>query len=387
MQIPKWPVYGERELELLREVLESGRWGGHNEMLGQLEESFASFQHCAHGLSLANGTVALEVALEVAGVGPGDEVIVPAISFISTATAVSRIGATPVFVDIEPYTFNLDPERAAAAVSGKTKALIVVHFGGQVADMDRLGRLAAERELILIEDAAQAHGSEWSARRAGSLGLAGIFSFQNSKVMTCGEGGMLTTNDAELAARARSLADQGRRAGGGWFHHYSLGTNYRMTAFQAAVLVAQLERLPEQIRLRSRNAALLRAELGGVEGLRFQETPPQVTAHCCYLLLGRIDAARFGATRDEFHRALAAQGIPCTPFYPHTLYANPLYQPGGCRVEPCPVSEACITDAFWLPQRVLMGDEETTRAVAAALREVGRERQEREPRAYGLRNR
>ncbi len=368
MQIPKWPVYGERELELLREVLESGRWGGHNEMLGRLEESFALFQHCAHGVSLANGTVALEAALEAAGVGPGDEVIVPAISFISTATAVSRIGATPVFVDIEPYSFNLDPERASAAVSAKTKALIVVHFGGQVADMDRLGRLAAERGLILIEDAAQAHGSEWNGRRAGSLGVAGIFSFQNSKVMTCGEGGMLTTNDAELAARVRAMADQGRRAGGGWFHHYSLGTNYRMTAFQAAVLLAQLERLPEQIRLRNRNAALLRAELAGVEGLRFQEAPPQATAHSCYLLLGRIDAALFGATRDEFHQALAAQGVPCTPFYPHTLYANPLYRQGGCRVEPCPVSEACIADAFWLPHRVLMGDEETTREIAAVIR-------------------
>ena len=372
MRIPNWPAWGEREAELLREVLESGQWGGFNPIVKRLETDFAAFQHCAHGVSLANGTVALEVALQAAGVGPGDEVIVPAISFISTATAVSRVGATPVFVDIEPFTFNMDPERAAAAVSPQTKALIAVHFGGQLADMDRLLHLAAERSLVLIEDAAHAHGSEWNGRRAGSLGLLGTFSFQNSKVMTCGEGGMLVSNDAELAARVRSMADQGRRPGEGWFFHFELGTNYRLTAWQAAVLVAQLERLPEQIVLRTRNAERLRAELADVPGLRFQEVPPQANAHSWYLLLGRIEADKFGATRDEFHQALTARGIPCTPFYPHPLYANPLYRAGGCRVEPCPVSEACIDDAFWLPQRVLMGDEETTREIGAAIRAAGR---------------
>jgi len=372
MRLPKWPVYGERERELLREVLESRQWGGFNPIVQRFEREFAAFQQCAHGVSLANGTVALEVALEAVGVGPGDEVIVPAISFISTATAVSRVGATPVFVDIEPYTFNMDPERAAAAVSPKTRALIVVHFGGQMADMDRLMALTGERGLILIEDAAHAHGSEWNGQRAGSLGRMGTFSFQNSKVMTAGEGGMLTTNDAELAARVRSLADQGRRPGEGWFFHFELGTNYRMTAWQAAVLVAQFERLPEQTELRRRNAALLRAELADVEGLRFQEAPPQAEAHSYYLLLGRIEAGRSGVTRDRFHQALITQGVPCTPFYPHPLYANPLYRPGGCRVEPCPIAEACITDAFWLPQRILMGDGETSRGLAGAIRAAAR---------------
>jgi dTDP-4-amino-4,6-dideoxygalactose transaminase len=367
MRIPKWPVYGERELELLREVLDSRQWGGSHEFVERFERAFAGFQHCAHGVSVANGTVALEVALECAGAGPGAEVIVPAISFISTATAVSRVGATPVFVDIEPFSFNMDPERAAAAITPKTKALLVVHFGGQLADMDRLTRLAAEHDLVLLEDAAHAHGSEWNRQRAGSIGLAGTFSFQNSKVMTCGEGGMITTNDAGLAERARSFANQGRRPGLGWFHHFTLGTNYRLTGFQAAVLLAQLERLPEQIALRNQNARLLRSELADVAGLRFQEVPPQANLHSYYLLLGRIDAPQFGMTRDEFHQALTAQGIPCTPFYPHPLYANPLYQAGGCRVGPCPVSEACIRDAFWISHAVLMGDEETTREIAAAI--------------------
>jgi dTDP-4-amino-4,6-dideoxygalactose transaminase len=238
--------------------------------------------------------------------------------------------------------------------------------------MERLLRLAAERELVLIEDAAHAHGSEWNGRRAGSFGLAGAFSFQNSKVMTAGEGGMLVTNDAGFAERVRSFANQGRRPGQGWFHHYTLGTNYRLSALQAAVLLAQLERLPEQICLRRRNADFLRAELAGIEGLRFQHVPRQVNAHSYYLLLGRIDALRFGMTRDELHRALTAEGIPCTPFYPHPLYGNPIYQSGGCRVEPCPVAEACVEDAFWLPHRVLMGDEDTTRQVAETIRKLHR---------------
>jgi dTDP-4-amino-4,6-dideoxygalactose transaminase len=310
------------------------------------------------------------MALEAAGVRPGDEVIVPAITFISTATAVSRIGATPVFVDIEPYTFNMDPARADAAVSQKTKAIIVVHFGGPLADMDRLMALAGERDLILIEDAAHAHGSEWDGRRAGSLGLAGSFSFQNSKVMTSGEGGILTTCDAEFAERARSLGNQGRRTGGGWFHHYTLGTNSRITAWQAAVLLAQLERLPEQIRQRTHNAELLKKELAGIDGLVFQQAPPKANVNSYYLLLGRIDERRFCMSRDEFHKRITAAGVPCAAFYPHPLYGNPLYQQGGCRVEPCPVSEACIQDAFWFPHRVLMGDEETTREIAAAIRAV-----------------
>jgi dTDP-4-amino-4,6-dideoxygalactose transaminase len=373
MNIPNWPVWGEREAELLRQVLESQKWGGYHELVGRLENEFAAFQHCAHGVAAANGTVTLEMALDAAGVQPGDEVIVPAISFISTATAVSRVGATPVFVDIEPYSFNMDPERAAAAVSARTRAMIVVHFGGPMAEMDRLGALARERNLALIEDAAHAHGSEWGGRRAGSLGVAGSFSFQNSKVMTAGEGGMLITNDAEFAARVRSMADQGRRAGGGWFHHYTLGTNYRMTAWQAAVLLAQLERLPGQICLRARNAALLKRETAGVAGLRWQEIPAKANALSWYLMLGRIDAARFGKTRDEFQQAMVAAGVPCTPYYPHTLYGNPLYREGGCRVEPCPVAEETVRDAFWFPHRVLLAGEDDIREVARVIRQIGKE--------------
>jgi dTDP-4-amino-4,6-dideoxygalactose transaminase len=368
MQIPKWPMATEREMRLLREVLEGNQWGGFHEFVERFEKSFAAFQHCRHGVSAANGTLALEMAMAAAGIGPGDEVIVPAISFVSTATAVSRAGAIPVFVDIEPHTFNMDPERAEAAVTPRTKAILPVHFGGPLADMDRIMDLASRRGLLVIEDAAHAHGSEWNGRRAGSFGISSVFSFQNSKVMTAGEGGILLTNDDGTADRARSFANQGRAAGQGWFHHYTLGSNYRITALQAAVLLAQFERLPAQIEVRRRSEEILRAELADLDGLTLQRTPAQVNAHSHYLLLGRIDAARFGISRDAFHKALTGQGIPCTPFYPHPLYGNPMYLEGGCRVEPCPVAEACVRDAFWLPHRVLMADEGTIREIAGVIR-------------------
>ena len=358
MEIPKWPIAGEREKELLLEVLQSDRWGGFHEFVPRFEHEFAAFQHCAFGVSALNGTVTLEMALEATEIGPGDEVIVPAISFISSATAVSRRGAMPVFVDIEPHTFNIDPERAAQAISPRTKAIIAVHFGGPMADMDQLLALG----LPVMEDAAHAQGSEWRGRRAGSLGMAGSFSFQNGKVMTAGEGGVLTSSNAEFISRVKAIANQGRREGEGWFSHYTLGTNFRMTAWQAAVLIAQLERLPEQNCRRARYAAIVREQTAGIPDLVWQHVTPEAQVHTNYLLLGR-----FGKRRDQFHQAMIAAGVPCTPFYPHTLYQNPVYQSGGCRIEPCPVAEACIQDAFWFPHRVLLGTDADAQTLAALI--------------------
>ena len=368
MQIPSWPQADEREAELLRMVLESPQWGGFHPFVAEFEQSFAAYQHAAHGISVFNGTVALELALTVLGIGPGDEVIVPAISFISSATAVSRVGALPVFVDIEPWSFNIDPECVRAAVSPKTKAVMAVHFGGMMCNVDALGAICSERGLFLLEDAAQAHGSEWNGKRAGSLGVAGSFSFQNGKVLCSGEGGILVTSDDEFGERARSIANQGRLTGRSFYEHSQLGTNFRLTGFQAAVLLAQLERLPEQIRKRRINASLLKGLLADIKEVVWQAEPPGVTENSWYLLVARLRKA--GLSRDQFHEQLRAHGVPCTPFYPHTLYKNPLYVKGQCRVTPCPVAEACILDSFWLPHRVLLANEETVRQVADAIREA-----------------
>jgi 3-amino-5-hydroxybenzoate synthase len=364
MAIPSWPVSGPRERELLDEVLSSDRWGGYHPFVGRFEQEFAAFQQCRFGLSACNGTVTIELALEALGIGEGDEVIVPAISFISTATAVSRVRATPVFVDIEADTFNIHPERIRESIGPKTRAIIPVHFGGPMAEMDAITAVASAHGLPILEDAAHAHGSEWNGTRAGSIGAISSFSFQNGKVMTAGEGGILLSNDEGLIDRAREILDQGRRKGEPWFFHYTLGTNYRITAWQSAVLIAQLERLPEQNQRRARNVANIRESLADVRGLHFQRVPDAARVHTNYLLLGWVDG-----DRNAFHKKLTGAGFPCTPFYPHTLYANPLYRDRtNCRVMPCPNSEARIKDAFWIPHRALLGDETDAAALATAIR-------------------
>ncbi len=372
MQIPSWPQADERESELLRMVLESPQWGGFHPFVKEFEDSFAAYQHSAFGISTFNGTVSLELALHVLGIGPDDEVIVPAVSFISTATAVSRIGAIPVFVDIEPYSFNIDPRRVLEAITPKTRAIIAVHFGGSLCDMEALGRICRDYGIHLIEDAAHAHGSAWNGKRAGSFGVFGSFSFQNGKVLCAGEGGILVTSDQEMAEHARSVANQGRIPGHSFYEHHRIGANFRLTAFQAAVLLAQFERLPGQIETRTHNAALLKQQLPDLPELVWQQVPASVTENSHYLLPGRLMDARI--SRDEFQHRLASAGVPCTPFYPHTLYNNPVYQKEGtCRVTPCPVAESCVLDAFWFPHRLLLSDAETITSVAVVIRSALRD--------------
>lgn len=367
MEIPPWPQAGERELELLKAVLESPQWGGFHPFVREFEESFARYQHSPYAISASNGTVTLEVALEVLGIKEPDEVIVPAISFISTATAVSRAGATPVFADLEPWSFNLDPFRVEEAITPRTRAIIPVHFAGTPAELEALCRIARKHSLHMIEDAAHAHGSEYRNRRAGSFGICGSFSFQNGKALTSGEGGMLTTHSEEFAADARALVNQGRKPGESFYKHFTLGTNLRLTGLQAAVLIAQLESLPGQIARRTANAALLKSCLADLEEIVWQHQPEVATQNSFYLLPGRLRDRAIG--RDEFCRRLEAAGVPCTPFYPFPLYGNPLYQrQGSCRIMPCPQAEAYVEDAFWFPHRVLLSDQSTIEQIAALVR-------------------
>lgn len=371
LNIPSWPQSSAREEELLRSVLQNPQWGGFHPIVTEFEQQFAAAHQSKHGICAFNGTVTLEAALAVLGIGVGHEVIVPAISFISTASAVSRVGATPVFADIGPTSFNIDPGEVAKAVTGRTKAVIPVHFGGTLADMEAINTIATDHGLWVIEDAAHAHGSEWKGKRAGSLGITGSFSFQNGKVMCAGEGGILVTNDDDFAIRARSFVNMGRKAGESFYSHYRLGTNFRMTAFQAAVLTAQLERLPEQIAHRTASVQLLKRLLADVEEIVWQDEPAAMTQDSCYLLCGRFRSKT--VTRDEFHAAVTAGGVPCTPFYPHTLYQNPLYAREECRVMPCPNAEAYLRDAFWFPHRLLLAEEGTIHEAARIIRTAARD--------------
>jgi dTDP-4-amino-4,6-dideoxygalactose transaminase len=347
-------------------VLDSPQWGGFHPFVAEWEETFAAFQHSAYGISAFNGTVTLEIALSALGIGPGDEVIVPAVSFVSSATSISRAGAVPVFVDIDPCTLNIDPEAIKRVITSSTKAIMAVHFGGNMCDMAALHAICREYNLYLIEDAAHAHGSEWEGKRAGSFGITGSFSFQNGKVLSAGEGGMLVTSDESFAAQARSLANCGRLPGRSFYEHYNLGTNLRLTAFQAAVLIAQFERLPQQIRTRSGNAALLKASLGDLREISWQSAHPQTTANSVYLLIGRVTGG--APVRSRVCQALAAKNIPCTPFYPWPLYRNEVFRNVPCRVAPCPVAEAAVEDAFWLPHRVLLAEPEVVEIAANAIR-------------------
>ncbi len=371
IQIPSWPQAGEREPELLRLVLESPQWGGFHPFVAEFEERFAAYQHSAFGISAFNGTVTLEATLSVLEIGSGDEVIVPAISFIATATAVSRSGAIPVFVDIDPESLNIHPAKVREAITPSTKAIMAVHFGGMMCDMNELAGICQEYGLILIEDAAHAHGSEWNGKRAGSFGVAGSFSFQNGKVLSAGEGGMLVTSNQEFADRIRSFANCGRQPGRSFYEHARLGTNLRLTAFQAAVLLAQFEKLPAQIAQRTTNARFMRQSLNDSRAISWQREPAQATQNSYYLMIGRTKST---ATRDAICRSLGAAGVPCTPFYPHALYQNEVFRRGGCRVMPCPVAESCIQDSFWLPHRVLLAEKTIVADVTDVIRSAVEER-------------
>jgi dTDP-4-amino-4,6-dideoxygalactose transaminase len=364
MQIPPWPSAGEREAELLRMVLESPQWGGFHPFVAEFEQSFAAYQHARFGISAMNGSVTLELALELLGIGPGDEVIVPAISFITTATAVSRAGATPVFVDIEADSYNIDSRQVREAITPQTKAVIPVHFGGVLCDMQPLLELCREHNLVLLEDAAHAHGSEYEGKRAGSFGLAASFSFQNGKVLTAGEGGMLLTSDERFATRARSIANCGRLPGRSYSEHHELGTNFRLSGMHAAVLLAQFEKLPEEIQIREDNLLIFKRLTADLKEIDWQRRLPGQTQNSNYLVTGRL----IGGARDEFCRRLLAAGIPVTPFYPHTLYQNPVYARERCRIMPCPVAEARIQDSFWIGHRAFLAPEETIRDIAREVR-------------------
>jgi dTDP-4-amino-4,6-dideoxygalactose transaminase len=350
----RWPVFDEREKSALMEVLESGTWGGYSPKVREFEEAFADFHQVKYAVSASNGTVTLEAALLAAGVGPGDEVIVPPITFVATAAAVLRVGATPVFADID-HSYHLDPVRVEEAVSDRTRAIIPVHFAGCPADMDALGTLARKSGLLIIEDAAHAHGASWNHGPAGSLGDIASFSFQQSKNLTAGEGGILIGNNYQLIETACSIFNQGRVAGGGWFQHDRLGTNQRLTAWQAAVLLSQLERLPDQLSRRAENARYLNEQLKQFDFIEPLVPDHRVTRHSYHLYMIRLRRDRLaGISRDLFIDALTAEGIPGAGGYPYPLYRNKLFQQYRHRRGECPESERMCQDSFWVSHDILL---------------------------------
>jgi len=314
---PAWPHATNRERELLLEVLDSRKWWAtQGTKVREFERRWAEFNKVPGAIAVTNGSHTLEIALLAAGVGEGDEVLVPNWTFVATAAAVLMVQARPVLVDVDRNTGCIDPHKARQAVTPATRAIIPVHIAGSVADMDAINDLARQHGLAVIEDCAHAHGSTWKGLAAGSLGDAGSFSFQSSKLMTGGEGGAVISKSADFLARARSISDCGRRPGEWFYSHYTLGGNYRMTEWQGAVLLAQLERFPAQQKNRASNADFLNERLAQIPGVHPQGRDSRCTSQGNYCYVVRIDEEEFGVSRNRTREALLAEGMSLTMAYP-----------------------------------------------------------------------
>jgi dTDP-4-amino-4,6-dideoxygalactose transaminase len=378
---PKWPIWDDADVESLVETARSGRWfGPTGTQVKEFGERWAAYQQARFCVPCTNGTHALELALRAAGVRAEDEVIVPPYTFIASASAVVHVNAVPLFADVELDTGNLDPAAVEAAITPRTRAILAVHIAGCPADMDRLGEIARRHDLLLIEDAAQAHGAEWRERRVGALGHAGTFSFQASKNLNAGEGGAILTNDPAIFDRTWSLVNVGRVREGGWYEHGILSGNYRMTEWQAAILNSQLARLDEQTARRNQNALYLARQLAEIPGISPARRDPRITRHAYHLFLFRYDAAAFnGLSRDDFLRYLAAEGVPCSRGY------TPLYRSDAFRVDAdthpfagrfdykqvcLPAVERLCDEAVWLGQSLLLADRDDMDDVVGAVRKI-----------------
>ncbi|MFB9755188.1 DegT/DnrJ/EryC1/StrS family aminotransferase, partial [Paenibacillus hodogayensis] len=306
----------------------------------------------------------------------GDEVIVPPYTFIATASAALAFGIIPVFADIEADTLLIDPEKIEERITPRTKGIIAVHLAGAPANMTRLQEIADKHGLALIEDAAQAVGATWEGRGVGSIGDIGTFSLQSSKNLNAGEGGILTTNNRDYWENAWSICNVGRIPDGGWYQHERFGQNYRMTEFQAAIALAQMTRLEEQMGRRERHAALLNELLDGVKGIRLLRQDPRITRHAYHLYMFKLDP--IVTDKNEFIRRANAEGVPLASGYIPlnrnvSVIETTRMWTGEDRIYECPVCESmCEKEAVWLSQNVLLSDEQAVREVADALHKVSR---------------
>jgi perosamine synthetase len=356
---PPWPTLGEEDVTAVAEALRSGHLtqltGG---AVAAFEEAFAAWHGVRHCVATSSGTAAIHTTLAVLDIGPGDEVIVPAHTFIASATPVLHQRAVPVFADVNPQTYCLSPESVAERVTAKTKAIVAVHLNGHPADLDALLALGQPRGIAVIEDAAQAHGALYKRRKVGTIGRLGCFSFWEDKIMTTGgEGGAVITNDDALAERMRRIRHhgegpvEGAQTGGRpperAYYHVELGYNYRMTSMAAATGLVQLRRLDGCLEARRRNAAYLSERLGELEALETPYVAPYAV-HSYYKYICRLRPGALGVGIEEFVRAVAAEGVPISRRYPTPLPKQPVFRDAGYSGLPCPVAERLAEELFTL---------------------------------------
>ena len=387
---PSWPVSGEEERSGLLRVLESGEWGSTGGMeVSQFERSFAEYHRAEFGIATSSGTAALSIALRAAGIGPGDEVILPAYTFVASATPILDVLAKPVFVDIEPDTLNIDPAGVKEALTTRSKAILPVHFAGRPASMNPLRNIARDNGLIIIEEACQAWGAEYRKTSAGTLGSAGCFSFQSSKNISSGEGGMILTNNLGIARLSRSISDCGRTAVGPWYEHGNYGGNYRLTEFQGALLRAQLDRYPFLHKKRENAACFLSSEIRGIKGYLNLAPLDENSRSSWHLFCLRLDTDAWGEiAKEEVVNAIRAEGIPISPGYKLPVYKQPIFMEGNFGSHGGPPSfyennlpdfnqfslpnteRACSHEALWLTQNLLLADTRMLEIVIEALSKV-----------------
>lgn len=338
------PVVDGNEAAYVARAVSSGWISSAGKFIPEFEERFAVFCGTKHAVACTSGTTALHLAFATLGIGPGDEVIVPTFTMIATANAVRYAGGTPVFVDSEPETGNIDPDGVDRAITPRTKAVVPIHTYGHPADMERLLSICGKHGLYLVEDAAEAHGAEWKGRRAGSIGDVGCFSFYANKIITTGEGGMLVTDNPDIARIARNLRDHAFSEERHFWHKFQ-GYNYRMTNLQAAVGVAQMERIVSFVEARRRNAARYTTGLAGLPGLKTPvEKPGFKNVFWMYGI--RLDEKAFGLDRDGLRRELAERGIETRTFF-IPMHLQPIFfkAVGG----EYPVAEDLCRRGMYLP--------------------------------------
>ncbi|MBL8164455.1 MAG: aminotransferase class I/II-fold pyridoxal phosphate-dependent enzyme [Anaerolineae bacterium] len=358
------PTLGERELEYVTECILTGWISSAGRFVVCFEEQFAAFCQTRFGVATSNGTTALHLALLALDIGPGDEVIVPSLSFIATANAVAYTGAKPVFVDIEADTWNMDPGAIEAAITPRTKALLPVHLYGHPANMDPILDIARRHNLYVVEDAAEAHGALYKGRPVGGLSDIAVFSFYGNKIVTTGEGGMVVTNNEQLAERVRVLRDHGMSKDRRYWHPV-LGYNYRMTNLQAAVGVAQMEKVERILEAKARVSATYDALLKDIPGIT---CPPRTewASPVCWLYTLLVDESTFGKSRDTFMQVLQQHNVESRPVFP-PMHKQPLYDAGIT----LPVTERVSDQGVSLPSAVSLTTTDIERIVGVirAMRE------------------
>lgn len=340
------PFLGREEIASLVEVVRSGILA-QGPVVKEFERAFADFCGVTHAVAVSSGTAALHGALYSLGIGPGDEVITTPFTFVSTANSVLMQRARPVFADIDPQTMNLDPEEVSRAVTPRTKAVIAVHLYGCPCEMDYLRRLGETHGLFLVEDACQAHGAAYMGRPAGSLGDAGCFSFYATKNMTCGEGGMVTTDREDIAVRLRRFRHHGEEEGKRYLYR-ELGYNFRLTDIAASMGIEQLKKLPAMNEIRRSNASLYECHLRGIPGVTLPKAP-RGAVHVYHQYVLRINGSAFGLNRDELAWILDRLGVETAVFYPKPLHLYAHFRHLGYRAGDFPRAEAAAEEVLCLP--------------------------------------